>query len=67
MAVIFTIAGGIAGFASALASLVLMDATLLTALAIWSGTGFLVLIAGMVFVLLPQRGARQPAQSRHSA
>ena len=55
MAAIFIIVGGLVGFASAVASLFLLQATLLTALAIWTGTGLATLILGTIFALLPRR------------
>lgn len=67
MAAIFIIAGGLVGFASALASLFLMEATVLTALAIWSGTGLLVLILGLGFALLPRRNTATSARTQGAA
>lgn len=47
MAAIFILAGGIFGFASALASVMLMNASFMMALAIWSGVGILSLGLGL--------------------
>jgi uncharacterized membrane protein YjfL (UPF0719 family) len=57
MAAIFILAGGLFGFASAIASLVLLDASLLFALAIWSVSGLFVVILGlgMAFLARPTR------------
>lgn len=67
MAAIFIIAGGIVGFASGLASLFLMDATVLTALAIWSGSGLLALAVGTAFALMPRRETAQQAGPQRTA
>lgn len=67
MAAIFIIAGGIVGFASAVASLILLDATLLVALAIWSGTGFVALGLGLTVALAPRRAAVTETHERSAA
>ncbi len=64
MAAIFIIAGGIVGFASALASLVLLEASLLLALGIWSGTGLLALGLGIGVALATQRRPRQDSRAQ---
>lgn len=66
MAAIFIIAGGVLGFASAVASLFLMETTLLTALAIWSGTGLLTVIVGTAFALMPRRDTTPQAGPQHT-
>ncbi|NEX47687.1 hypothetical protein [Pseudotabrizicola algicola] len=60
MAAIFILAGGVFGFLSAMASLVLLDASLLLALAIWSGAGLAVVILGLgMAALVGQAGTAQ--------
>ncbi|MDO8885053.1 hypothetical protein, partial [Pseudotabrizicola sp.] len=44
--------GGIFGFASAIASLILLDASFLFALAIWSGSGLAVVVLGLGMALM---------------
>lgn len=66
MAAIFIIAGGVFGFASAIASLVMLDASVLTALAIWSGTGIVALCLGLVVSMVPRRTS-QPKGSSQTA
>jgi len=67
MAAIFIIVGGIVGFASAIASLLLLDASLLVAMAIWSGTGFLALGLGLATALLPRRASRTEPSAQTAA
>ncbi|RGP38402.1 hypothetical protein [Pseudotabrizicola alkalilacus] len=57
MAAIFILAGGVFGFASAIASLILLDASLMLALAIWSGAGLTVVVLGLSLSLLNRRAA----------
>lgn len=57
MAAIFVLAGGLFGFASAIASLILLDASMLVALAIWSGSGIAVVGLGIGLSLLPRRSS----------
>lgn len=57
MAAIFILAGGIFGFASAIASLILLDASLLLALAIWSGAGLAGVVLGLALARLNRRAA----------
>lgn len=47
MAAIFILAGGVFGFASAIASLILLDASFALALAIWSTSGLVVVALGL--------------------
>lgn len=55
MAVIFIIAGGIVGFASALVAFFIMGASAPMALAIWSGSGLLALMLGVSMTIAPRR------------
>ena len=64
MAAIFVLAGGIVGFASGIASLILLDASLLMAIAIWSGVGLLFVGLGLVLALAPRRNAEQAPATR---
>ncbi|MFN4129392.1 MAG: hypothetical protein ACK4GC_06210, partial [Paracoccaceae bacterium] len=57
MAVIFILVGGIFGFFSAIASLILLDASLPVALAIWSGSGFALSVLGLAPSFLTGRTA----------
>lgn len=52
MAAVFVLAGGVVGFFSAIASLILLDASFLMALAIWSGAGVGFLGLGLALTLL---------------
>jgi hypothetical protein len=63
MAAIFILAGGLFGFASAIVSLVVLDSSLLMALAIWSGFGLAAVVLGIAMSLLVQRAAANPANS----
>ncbi|MFN4155040.1 MAG: hypothetical protein ACK4HF_10315 [Paracoccaceae bacterium] len=62
MGAIFMLAGGLVGFASAFVSLVVFDASLLMALAIWSGAGMVFCALGLALALLSTRAA--PSGSR---
>jgi hypothetical protein len=53
MAVTMVLVGSILGLASGLASLFVLDYSLLAALAIWSGTGMLTLGLALVFAMIP--------------
>ena len=59
MAAILSIIGGTAGFLAALIALAFFSAPLLSALAIWAGTGLAFTAAGLARALLPQ-----PARDR---
>ena len=59
MAAIFILAGGLFGFASAIASLILLDASFVTALAIWSTSGLVVVALGLALSMLV-RPASEP-------
>ena len=61
MAAIFILAGGLFGFASAIASLILLDASLLMALAIWSSAGLVFLTLGLALAFVAQR--KSPAHA----
>ena len=61
MAFVFVILGSIVGFLTALASLVMFDASLLTALMIWSGTGCLCVMTGIASALRTPFAARAEA------
>ena len=63
MAAIFTLAGGLLGFVSALLSLAFFDAGFLLALAIWSGVG----IGGLVLGLALMLRREDASQRRHMA
>lgn len=67
MAVIFIIAGGILGFASAIVSLLVAEVGILTALAIWSGVGLAFFALGLSLALLPRSAARPEARQSQSA
>lgn len=62
MSVIFVLAGGLFGFASAIASLILLDASPLFALAIWSGSGLTVVAFGFALSLLARRTPREKSK-----
>lgn len=53
MAIVSLLAGGLIGFFSALVSLIVLNASWLTALAIWSGMGIVVAaLIGIIALLL---------------
>ena len=54
MAAILSIFGGTAGFAAALIALAFFGAPLLSALAIWTGTGLTFVAVGLARAMLPQ-------------
>lgn len=68
MAAIMTLAGGMVGFASAVACFLLLNVSLLMALAIWSGVGMGMMTLGIILSLLGPRaaepGRRMEAQPR---
>ena len=57
MAAIFILAGGVFGFATALASVFLMGKGLLVAFAIWSLVGLVFSALGIGLALLPRRAS----------
>lgn len=62
MATIFSLIGGMVGFASAIVSMVFMDASLAVAFGIWSLSGFAVVVLGLGMALI----ASDPAKERTS-
>ena len=67
MATIFILAGGLFGFLSAVVSFVMLDASILMALAIWSGVGLLALGLGVAVALHNARAAAAvPAMDRQT-
>ena len=67
MAAIFVLVGGLFGFASAIASLILLDASFALALGIWSGSGLLVAALGLGTSMVARRLARDPADQTASS
>lgn len=70
MVAIFILAGGLFGFTSAVASLVLIGASLPMALAIWSGVGLLSVGLGVAMSLTQRRAMAADASfgaNHHSA
>jgi hypothetical protein len=63
MAAIFILTGGVFGFFTAIASLILLDASFLFALAIWSGAGLAVVILGLGFALMTGHTASAQGKS----
>ena len=59
MAIIFALLGGVFGMVSAIVSLIVWDASLMTALTVWSTTGLALLATGIAFSMLP-RARPQP-------
>lgn len=53
MAAVLSILGGIAGFLAALIAVTIFSAPLLSALAVWAGTGCAVVILGLSRALIP--------------
>ena len=64
MAAVVSLAGGVFGFVTALASLVVLDASVWLALAIWSGSGIGVVILGLGWSLMTRPA---PAPDRNNA
>lgn len=64
MAIILVLLGGMLGFASALASVVLFNGTMLHALALWSGTGTAFVAAALLLSFLPRRLMARDAAPR---
>jgi hypothetical protein len=62
MATILTIIGGTAGFLAALIALAFFSAPLLSALAIWVGTGLAFTAAGLARALIPHANPAEPQQ-----
>ncbi len=62
MAAILSILGGTAGFLAALIALMFFSASIMSALAIWAGTGLAFTAAGLVRALVPQQTHGNPAQ-----
>lgn len=69
MAAVCAVAGGMVGFGSALVSLVFFDADLLTALAIWSGSGIgsMALFLALMLRRAEASEARQMAATTRTA
>jgi membrane protein implicated in regulation of membrane protease activity len=65
MAAIFILAGGLFGFASAIVSLILLDASFALALGIWSGAGLLVVVLGLGTTMVARRLVRD--QTKHAS
>lgn len=57
MAIILVLLGGMLGFASAVVSLLMFNATFLHALALWSGMGCTFVLAALILSALPRRPA----------
>lgn len=57
MAAILIIAGGLVGFASAIASMLFLNTGVLLALGIWSGIGTMAFVLAIAISLLPRRTA----------
>ena len=57
MATILTLAAGFLGLLVAIIAMVLFNASFLTALAMWSATGFSATILALIWSTLPQRPA----------
>ncbi len=64
MAAIFVMAGGMIGFISAIVSLTMLKASVLMALAIWSGVGLLAVVVAICFALAPRRLPPQDAEAQ---
>jgi len=71
MAAIFSLAGGIIGFALAIAALVVLEASIALAFAIWSCSGLTVVALGVVLSFRARRPVasktRQISDSAHPA
>ncbi len=54
MAFIFFLAGGLAGIIAMLTSMIIFDASFLSALAVWFATGMAVSLAGLALAMVPR-------------
>lgn len=61
MALILFVIGGIAGVIAMLTSIIAFDASFISALAIWFGTGMAVSLAGIALAMVP-RGTMEPGE-----
>jgi hypothetical protein len=59
MAFILFVFGGIAGVIAMLTSLIAFDASVMSAVAIWFGTGMAVSLAGLAVALAPRAAAHE--------
>jgi hypothetical protein len=59
MAFILFVTGGIAGVIAMLTSIIAFDASFVSALAIWFGTGMAVSLAGIALALAPRSDATE--------
>ena len=66
MAAIFIVTGGVLGFFSAIAALLVVQTGILMALAIWFGIGFSFTGLGLLTALLPRRLSEGGDQIRQS-
>jgi hypothetical protein len=57
MAFIFFVAGGIAGMIAMLTAMIGFDASFLSALALWFGTGMVISLAGIALAMVPRAEA----------
>ena len=57
MAIVSLLAGGMVGFFSALVSLIMLNASWIAALGIWSGIGTVVALVVLGLALAPKRAA----------
>ncbi|MCU0802360.1 MAG: hypothetical protein MUD11_11405 [Rhodobacteraceae bacterium] len=66
MAAVLGILGGFAGFFAAIVALAIFGAPLLSALAVWAGTGCAVVVLGLARMIAPRparshQGVQEPA------
>lgn len=66
MAIVSLLAGGMVGFFSALVSLVMLNASWMMALGIWSGIGIAVAAFVLVVAMAPNKSASNLGQTRHA-
>ena len=59
MAFILFLVGGIAGVIAMLTSIIAFDASFISALAIWFGTGMAVSLAGIALAMVPRGDAQE--------
>lgn len=66
MAIVSLLAGGMVGFVSAIFSLIMLNASWMMALGIWSGMGALVAAGILIMAFAPKKTAGKRAMAHHA-